>query len=113
MHELSIAINIVDIAAAETKKAGARRVTELNVDVGSLSGVIVEALAFAMEVAVRDTVMEKAKVNIHQIQARARCRSCGEELQIADFFELCPKCNSSDLQIIQGQELQVRSLNVV
>ena len=113
MHELSIAINIVDIAATETKKAGARRVTELNIDVGSLSGVIVDALEFAMEVAVRDTVMEEAKVNINRIQAKARCRSCGEEFQISDFFELCPKCNSPDLQVIQGQELKVRSLNVV
>lgn len=113
MHELSIAINIVDIARKETEKAGATKVTELNIDVGSLSGVVVEALEFAMEVAVRDSVLEKARVIIHPIQAQARCRSCSEEFQVSDYFEICPKCHSPDLQIIQGQELKVRNLKVV
>ncbi len=113
MHELSIAINIVDIATGEAKKAGAQRVTDLNIEVGSLSGVVAEALEFAMQMAVKDSILEEASVNIHQIHARARCRVCGEEFGVADFFELCPKCESPDLQITRGQELLVRSLKVV
>ena len=113
MHELSIALNIVDIATAEAKKAGAQRVTDLNVEVGSLSGVIVEALEFAMEVAVKDSLLEKAKVIIHPVHAKARCNECGEEFEVADYFESCPKCESLDLKITQGQELRLRSLKVV
>ncbi len=112
MHELSIALNIVDIATAETRKAGALRVTDLNIEVGSLSGVIVEALEFAMEVAVRDTILSGARVAIHPVQAQAKCKQCGEEFEVADYFEQCPKCDSLDLQIMRGQELKVRSLVV-
>ncbi len=112
MHELSIAINIVDIATAEAEKAGAKRVTDLDIDVGSLSGVIIESLEFAMQMAVKDSILEQAQVNIHEIHAGARCRKCGEEFGVTDFFDICPKCNSPDLQIIKGKELQVRSLKV-
>jgi hydrogenase nickel incorporation protein HypA/HybF len=112
MHELSIALNIVDIATAEARKAGASRVIDLNIEVGSLSGVIVEALEFAMEVAVRDTMLSGARVAIHPINAQAKCRQCGAEFEVRDFFEECPDCASLDLQITRGQELKVRSLKV-
>ncbi|TVQ74570.1 MAG: hydrogenase maturation nickel metallochaperone HypA [Balneolaceae bacterium] len=112
MHELSIALNIVDIASTETRKAGATRVTDLDIEVGSLSGVIVEALEFAMEVAVRDTILSEARVAIHPVKAQARCRKCGVEFEVRDYFEECPECASLDLQITRGQELKVRSLKV-
>lgn len=112
MHELSIALNIVDIASAEARKAGASRVIDLNIEVGSLSGVIVEALEFAMEVAVRDTMLSGARVAIHPINAQAKCRQCGAEFDVRDYFEECPECASLDLQITRGQELKLRSLNV-
>ncbi len=112
MHELSIALNIVDIASTEARKAGASRVIDLNIEVGSLSGVIVEALEFAMEVAVRDTMLSGARVAIHPINAQAKCRQCGAEFEVRDYFEECPECASLDLQITRGQELKVRSLKV-
>lgn len=112
MHELSIALNIIDIATAEARKAGAVRVTELHVDVGSLSGVIVEALDMAMQMAVKNTILEKAHVHIHSIPAKAKCRECGNEFEAADFFEECPSCSSFNVAFFQGKELLVRSLKV-
>lgn len=113
MHELSIAINIVEIAEAETRKAGASRVTDLDLEVGAFSGVVIEALEFAMKEAVRNSVLETAKVTIHEISARGRCSDCGKEFGVTDYFDICPACNGTSIEITQGQELQVKSLNVV
>ena len=47
MHELGIALDIAELAAAEAARAGARRVEAVHVRVGALSGVVREALEFA------------------------------------------------------------------
>lgn len=113
MHELSIAINIVDIAGREAEKAEAEKVTDLDIEVGVLSGVVIEALEFAMQEAVRNSVLEHAKINIQEIRARARCKVCREEFEVEDWFELCPHCQSPNLEMIRGEELQIKSLKVV
>ena len=45
MHEFSIALNIVDIASRTAKKAKAKKINEVEIEVGIISGVIVEALS--------------------------------------------------------------------
>lgn len=112
MHELSIAVNIVDIALKEAKKASAEKITDVHLDVGALSGIITEALDFAMQMAVKDSILEDAKIHIREIAGRARCEECAKEFPLDDLFETCPHCSSLKLKIIDGQELKIRSLNV-
>lgn len=112
MHELSLAINIVDIAGSEMKKAGATRIKTIHIEVGTLSGVIMDALDFAMKSAVRGTVLENATVNLEEIPAIARCRQCGHRFGISHLFENCPECDSVVLETEQGKELRIKSLTV-
>jgi hydrogenase nickel incorporation protein HypA/HybF len=112
MHELSIAMSIVDIATAETSRAGSSRVIELELEVGDLSGVDTEALEFALEVATRQTVLEHAHVNIHQIAAEADCNVCHHRFPVEDLYTPCPVCHSFDSRLLCGNELRVRSLLV-
>ena len=51
MHELSIAMSIVDIAADYAARDNAKCVTEIEIEVGTLAGVVIDALDFAMEAA--------------------------------------------------------------
>jgi hydrogenase nickel incorporation protein HypA/HybF len=113
MHELSIAIRIVDMAESEASKAGAQLVTHLDIDVGTLSGVVLESLDFALKQAVLDSVLENCAITIHRIQAMARCNGCLETFEVRDYFDLCPRCESPDISITQGEELRLRSLKVV
>ncbi len=112
MHELSIALRIVDIAEEEAKKAGADEVTDLEIEVGKLSGVIVDALEFAMIEAVRNSVLEKTRIDILEIDSKARCNSCHSEFEINELYDICPHCQSINLEILTGQELRVKSLKV-
>lgn len=113
MHELSIALNIVDIASRETAKAGANSVAELELQVGSLSGVVIEALEFALKEAVRNSVLENSEIIISEIEARCRCNGCGREYKAEALYDICPECHSADRTILQGQELLVKTLQVV
>lgn len=110
MHELSIAMSIVEIAEENINQANLSKVTEIELDVGELSGVVFDALEFAMVEAVKDTVLQNAVRKINRIPGKARCNECGFEFELEDIYTPCPKCASFDNEIIKGKELKVKSL---
>ena len=86
MHELSIATNIVDIASDEARKAKKNFFSEIEIEIGSMSGIVHEALEFAMAEAVKNTCLEKAKLTYTIIPAEAHCEKCFNEFEVDDFF---------------------------
>lgn len=113
MHELSIVLSIVEIAEQETRKAGARQVERIELEIGALSGVELEALNFAWDLGVKGSVLEQAERCISQVPGRARCLECGQEFAISQLYEACPGCGSYFLQVLQGQEMRVKALEVL
>ena len=108
MHELSITRNIVAIASEAASGCRVRRVT---LEIGKLSGVSSDALAFAFEVATQGTSLEGAALDIREIEGRARCAECGAEFPTATLFDSCA-CGSYDLVRLAGEELNVKSLEI-
>lgn len=109
MHELGITRNIVAIVEEAAKGRRVRRVT---LEVGELSGVMSEAIAFCFDVVTAGTALEGAKLEICEIEGRARCESCGAEFATATLFALCP-CGSHRLTRLSGEELNVRSIELM
>lgn len=110
MHELSIAMSIIEIAEENAKKANTTVINEIELDIGTQSGIVLEALEFAMQSAIIGTMAEKAKVKINTIPARAVCAECQNEFYVDEIFAPCPKCGNPFCEIIQGKELKVKSL---
>lgn len=110
MHELSIALNIVEIIEENAKAENLDRISEIELEVGSSSGVVVEALKFALEEAVKSTVMEHAKIVFHEIPSILRCDSCNHEFEPEDIFTPCPKCGHLYSDVIQGEEMKIRKI---
>ena len=112
MHELSIALGIVDIAEKETKKAGASKVDLIELEIGALSGVELDSLEFVWPNAVEGTVLEKAKREIDFINAVGYCMECDVEFPMEYVYDNCPNCKSYLKDIIKGKELRVKVLEV-
>jgi hydrogenase nickel incorporation protein HypA/HybF len=112
MHELSIALGIVKIAEEESRKAEAKKITAIELEIGSMSGIELDALEFAWPVAVKDTVLAEAKREIDWIEARARCADCHHEFDVEYSYDSCPKCNSYFKNVFKGKELRVKSLEI-
>lgn len=110
MHELSIAVNIVDIVTEEAKKVDSTAVSEVEIEIGSMSGIIIDALNFAMEEAVKNTSLSKAKLIFTEIKAEATCSKCDHHFDVDDFFAVCPKCGSFETDIIKGKELKIKKI---
>jgi len=66
MHEMSLALSILDIASGEVEKNRATKVHEIHLEVGTQSGVDPEALTFALSLACKDTVMANARIYLDQ-----------------------------------------------
>jgi hydrogenase nickel incorporation protein HypA/HybF len=112
MHELSIAMGIIDIVEDQAGKARATTISEIEIEVGMLAGVALDALEFALEVAVKGTILEDAARKIMTIPGRGKCCSCVQEFDIENFFSRCPECGGINIDIIQGEELRVKSITV-
>lgn len=110
MHELSVAHEIISIIKEEIDKYNLKGVKEVKVRVGALSGVSPDALSFGFEAAIMDSPLSGIKLLIEEIRVRARCRACGRIVRVDDFIFLCPYCDSRELKIIKGEELNVAYL---
>ncbi len=112
MHELSIAMQIVEIVEDEAKKHDAAGVSAVHLDIGTLSGIEPDALKFAMEEAVRHSIAAKAELFYHFIEAVAVCEECCNEFKTEDYFKVCPYCNSINTSLLKGKELKIRSIDI-
>ena len=113
MHELSIALGIVKIAEDETAKAKAKRVTKIELEIGTLSGIELDSLNFIWESAIKETVLEFAEKEIIVIEGKGKCVDCDKEFEMKNLFDPCPYCNSYFKGILQGKELRVKALEVI
>lgn len=112
MHELSIAMGIVDIAEKEAKKINASAIEAIELEIGELSGVEIDALNFVWESAVNGSVLENATKKIDIIKGKAKCLDCNSTFDIKNIYDACPKCNSYLKGIIQGKELKIKTLEI-
>ena len=112
MHELSIVMGILKIAENETKKAGASKVDLIELEIGTLAGIELNALDFAWSRAISNTVLETAEKKIDVIEAKAQCMDCDHIFTLQQVYDPCPKCQNYLKGILQGKELRVKALEV-
>jgi hydrogenase nickel incorporation protein HypA/HybF len=109
VHELSIAQAIVDVAA---RNVGESRITRVSVRVGHLRQVVPSALEFSFELCAHGTPVEGAVLELEHVPAAVSCRSCGARSEPAGFPLACGACGGLSVEIVQGEELQVESLEL-
>ncbi|HRY32017.1 MAG TPA: hydrogenase maturation nickel metallochaperone HypA [Bacteroidales bacterium] len=113
MHELTIAAEIADLVTENAMKEGVLLVTAVHIEVGAFSGVDVDSLAFALELSVKDTIMEKAVIQITRVSGEAECRACGTVFALEDLFMAsCPGCGSTGFHLLSGRQLRLLSVEI-
>jgi hydrogenase nickel incorporation protein HypA/HybF len=112
MHEFSIALNIIEIVTAEVEKLQAEKVRVVEIEIGQASGVVREALEFALESAVKNTIMEDASIIIYEIPSLAECNSCKHKFNLEGTIAICPECGDVTANLLSGREMKIRSITV-
>lgn len=71
MHELSLAQSVVEIVEEAARREGAARVASVRLELGELSHVEPESLAFAFEVAAREGSARGARLEFLRVPGHA------------------------------------------
>ena len=111
MHELGIANDILEIALAEAKKHGNRRITRVDLEVGVLRGIVPENLVFLFSHVAKGTIAEGAHLAIEEQPARVDCETCG--MTEARVFTIgCPGCGSPTARVERGDAMRILSMEI-
>jgi hydrogenase nickel incorporation protein HypA/HybF len=110
MHELSIATNIIEFAEEFAKEHQVKKLKRIELEIGQLSGIVLDSLKFALDFAVKNTVLEQAEIGITVIPGKAICNKCQTPFDIVHWSTVCPACQSMDFEILDGKEMQITSV---
>ena len=112
MHELSIAMSLVEASCQELARQCGTRVESLHVRIGRLSGVIPTALASAFELAAEGTPIQGAGIIIEEAPVRVLCPCCGDERPVRKQVFRCADCGTATPDVVSGRELEIVSLEI-
>ena len=113
MHELSIALSLVEAACEKAAELGDVRVEALHLRLGPLSGVVRDALLFSFDLATAGTAIEGARLEIEDVPVIVFCPGCGEERPLPSIQSFrCPVCGTLAPEVIQGRDLELAALEV-
>lgn len=112
MHEISLMEATLAIALEHTQAQGASKIHHITLNVGELSGVVPEALAFAFDVVSEGTPAEGAKLTLDNISTLCHCPHCHRDFHPVGWVYECPHCQQISADIRQGQALELASLEI-
>ena len=110
MHEMSIAVGVIEQVLAVADEHRARRVDEVELTVGVMRQVVPEALQTAFEVVSTGTVAEGAALKITEEPAAAECRNCGRSFGCTVHDFRCPGCGQADVHVTAGKDIVLKSI---
>ncbi len=110
MHEGAIAESIVDILKDSVDQNKLNSIIKVKLNVGILSGVMVDALLFALEALKNEeNIIKDAEFCVIESDVVARCVICDKEYKFKkgeDISLLCSECGMP-LDIISGKEMEI------
>lgn len=112
MHEMSLCEDVMRLIEDQARNRGFSRVLTVRLEIGELAGVEKEAMRFSFPSAAKDTLAEGCRFEIIDIPGRAACPACKHEVRIASRFDECPDCGHYPLDILAGEEMRIRELEV-
>ena len=113
MHELSIALSLVDAAREEAVRHNASAVSAVHLKLGALAGVVKEALLFSYGLAIEGTPLEGSQLIIEEVPVVVFCPVCRERRHIRSLQSFCcVTCEAPVTDVVEGRELEVVGLEI-
>lgn len=109
MHEMSITQSVVEICEGH---AAGRKVIDVVLEIGELSGVVPDSIEFCFEACSKGTLLEGARLKLEIVPGIGSCPSCGVQASMKSLFDPCPDCGAFGLTIVSGEELRVKELEL-
>ncbi len=112
MHEMGIAIQILNLATSSLPPGEAVKVKAIHLRVGKLTAIVPQSLRFCMDVAAKDTLAEGAELVFTETPVVIDCNECDEQTEIEEPPFVCGSCGSDKIEVVSGREMIVESIEV-
>jgi hydrogenase nickel incorporation protein HypA/HybF len=113
MHELSIAMSILEVAEEEAERRGGVRVEAIHLKIGPLSGVVNDSLVSAFQLAAEQTEFEHSRLVIEEVPIAVLCSKCESERPVNSVQDFrCVECGTPASVVVRGRELLLAALEL-
>jgi hydrogenase nickel incorporation protein HypA/HybF len=112
VHELGITEQLLNLTLEHAARAGASRVTRLNLVIGELSSVVDESIQFYWEIMAKDSLAAHAELHFERVPARFCCQTCHAEFELSAFEGQCPQCGGVQVRVVDGDQFRLDSIEI-
>lgn len=112
MHEMSLAEGVLQLIEDAAKRESFAQVKTIWLEIGQLSSVEPEALAFCFDAVTRGSIAEGARLEFIAVPGSGWCMACAAAVPMEELYAACPRCGGYQLQVSGGTEMRVKELEV-
>ncbi len=114
MHEVSIALGMIDEIKKIANQNNAGKVLTVSLKIGRMSGIVTDSLKFAFDaVKIEHPFLSSAEILIEEIPLMYECNDCSSSFRTDNiYFPSCPSCQSYSLKLLSGEEMHIKSIEV-
>lgn len=112
MHEMSLAEGVLQIMEDQASSQNFSQVKTVWLEIGELSHVDPEAIAFCFDAVTKGTIADGATLEIIRVPGQAWCHDCAGKVSVKSLIDPCPQCGGHKLQVTDGEEMRVKELEV-
>ncbi len=113
MHEMGIAQEILKLALNSAQERHAAQIRSINIKIGEFTAIEPECISFYLGLLAKDTLAQDASIRIETLPLKLKCQDCQTDSIPAPPYEFsCPACGGQNLDILQGQELYLESIEI-
>jgi len=113
MHELGVVFHIIKSVKKIAVENDVTEVASVTVEIGEVSTVIPSYLTDCWKwAAAKEELLKDAKLLIETIPAITYCEDCEQTYETVEHGKICPHCQSEHTYLIQGNEFNIKELEV-
>ena len=114
MHEVSIALGMIEELKRIARENNAQKVTCVKLKIGKMSGIVTDSLIFAFDaVKLEHPILSSATISIEEVPLVYECTQCLKTFETDSLaFPSCPFCGLYSLKLISGEEQNIENVEL-
>ncbi len=113
MHELGVTFHIMDSLEKTAADHNVEEVTKVVLELGEVSTVIESYLTNCWKWASKKRpLFQNSELIVEKLPAITYCEDCGETYPTVDYGKICPHCKSPKTYLVQGNEFNIKEIEV-
>ena len=113
MHELGVVFHMIDLLEEVGRENELTSIVRVQLALGEVSGVLPDYLLDCWRWAAdRSDLLRGCELSVEEVPAITVCNSCGRTYPTVEYGKICPHCSSPDTVLLQGNEMELESIEV-